>query len=221
MDCELRCSAIALHASGIAHQLFKKMIALAWIVQLVLSTAHASADADGQFSFTEQWRWVHFTTDEGLPSNRVLDVCEARDGTPWVSTTAGLAWYDGYIWHSVGLESGIPRAACRRITADLDSGILAVMQGHLYRVNRDGFHKVNLPWVGTKQNLLAASPSIHGALLLLSRSVHSGDSIYQRLASGVLTELGGHLKDDLVAPQAEWGTLESETWRRMAWWLYR
>ncbi len=47
MNCELRCTAIELHAIGIAQQRFKKMIALALIVQLILSAVHATAEADG------------------------------------------------------------------------------------------------------------------------------------------------------------------------------
>ena len=100
------------------------------LVATVLGAAGASSAAD-PYSFTERWRWVHFTTQDGLPSNRILDVCEAQDGTMWASTVSGLAWYDGYILHAMGPESGLPRAACRRITAESLQGGLVVPDGKL------------------------------------------------------------------------------------------
>ena len=59
-------------------------------------------------TFRDAWRWAHFTTASGLPSNTVYGITEATDGTVWASTEAGLAWYDGFIWHPVGLSRGQP-----------------------------------------------------------------------------------------------------------------
>ncbi len=56
----------------------------------------------------EEWRWVHFTTESGLPSNDIEYIEEARDGTMWVGTKAGLAWFDGYVWHKIDSTYGIP-----------------------------------------------------------------------------------------------------------------
>ncbi len=49
--------------------------------------------------FDQSWRWVHFTTESGLPSNNVFDVVETPDSTLWAVCDAGLAWYDGFQWH--------------------------------------------------------------------------------------------------------------------------
>lgn len=49
----------------------------------------------------ESWRWVQFTTSSGLPSEIILDIHDAPDGTPWAYTGDGFAWYDGYLWHSI------------------------------------------------------------------------------------------------------------------------
>ena len=120
---------------------------LLMLVATILCAAGASSAAD-PYSFTERWRWVHFTMEDGLPSNRILDVCEAQDGTTWVSTASGLAWYDGYVWHALGPEEGMPRAACRRITADTGSGVLTVVDGKLYRGDRNMFEQVFIPGQG-------------------------------------------------------------------------
>ncbi|MCH8851408.1 MAG: PAS domain S-box protein [Planctomycetes bacterium] len=185
------------------------------LVATVLGAAGASSAAD-PYSFTERWRWVHFTTEDGLPSNRILDVCEAQDGTMWASTVSGLAWYDGYIWHAMGPESGLPRAACRRITADSNSGVLVVLDGKLYRGDRDMFEQVLIPDGGEGLNVLLAVPSVRGGLLLMSRNTQSRVAVYHRLADGRLTELNGPPGADPFAAEIPWGTSESEIWARTA-----
>lgn len=53
----------------------------------------------------EEWQWAHFTTESGLPSNVVERAVEVKDGTIWVQTSAGIAWFDSYRWH--GMDSAI------------------------------------------------------------------------------------------------------------------
>ncbi|MBI5215079.1 MAG: PAS domain S-box protein [Ignavibacteriae bacterium] len=55
--------------------------------------------------FTEDWRWSHFTTKSGLPSNNVLQIFETEDSTIWVNTTEGIAWFDGYEFNKVLLPN--------------------------------------------------------------------------------------------------------------------
>jgi hypothetical protein len=49
----------------------------------------------------EEWRWVQFTTESGLPSNHVTALVESNDGIIWVATTSGIAWFDGYRWNAL------------------------------------------------------------------------------------------------------------------------
>ncbi|GEM_PF-1086842 len=56
-----------------------------------------SASAQGEY-FDEDWRWVHFTTESGLPSNIIFEIRETPGGTPWVNTPKGYAWYNGHQW---------------------------------------------------------------------------------------------------------------------------
>jgi ligand-binding sensor domain-containing protein len=46
-------------------------------------------------------RWVELSTEDGLPSNRVLDLAVAPDGTLWAVTDNGVARLDGERWHMV------------------------------------------------------------------------------------------------------------------------
>src|ERR1051325_1172982 len=52
--------------------------------------------------FREAYRWVHFTTQSGLPSNTISQIYETDDSTLWVATPSGLAWFDGFKWTSTG-----------------------------------------------------------------------------------------------------------------------
>ncbi|TLY29993.1 MAG: hypothetical protein E6K56_07490, partial [Ignavibacteria bacterium] len=75
------------------------------IAGLYLSVSRLSAQEE---RFYEAWRWAGFTTESGLPSDRVRDVVETGDGTVWVVTMFGLAWYDGFRWNRIDSSAGAP-----------------------------------------------------------------------------------------------------------------
>lgn len=52
-----------------------------------------------------------YTTADGLPSDRVIDLLEDTHGFLWVATSDGLARFDGYTFTSYGPESGLPDTA--------------------------------------------------------------------------------------------------------------
>ena len=53
--------------------------------------------------------WKDYTTADGLPSNQILDLALAPDGTLWALTDRGAARFDGQGW----LEEGtVPSTAC-------------------------------------------------------------------------------------------------------------
>ncbi|MEQ9401570.1 MAG: ATP-binding protein [Longimicrobiales bacterium] len=81
----------------------------------------------------DAWRWSEFYVQSGLPSNSVTAIVEAPDGTVWVSTAGGPAWFDGYAWHPVSPADGLPTG---RVLA-LDRGrsgseMLAVVDRRLF-----------------------------------------------------------------------------------------
>jgi len=102
--------------------------------------------SDAQFEhFYENWRWAHFTTKTGLPSNAVEEIIETDDGTVWVSTTKGIAWYDGYRWNHVVVDSQFPEQHVRKIEPYYGGKIFALLSGALYIGNKHEFLKINLP----------------------------------------------------------------------------
>ncbi|MBI3195709.1 MAG: PAS domain S-box protein [Ignavibacteriae bacterium] len=52
--------------------------------------------------FSEDWRWVHFTSESGLPSNVIYQIYETSDSTIGVATPSGLASFDGFQWNLLG-----------------------------------------------------------------------------------------------------------------------
>ena len=105
----------------------------AWTLALVPGVAGAQGDP-----FHEAWRWAHYTTEAGLPSDRVLALVEASDGTPWVHTIRGLAWYDDFRWVQVEHSQTLPFGTQSGLQPDLDGGVLLVGYGELFRANRSG-----------------------------------------------------------------------------------
>lgn len=44
---------------------------------------------------TAQYRFDHWTADNGLPQNSVRDIAQTRDGYLWLTTFDGLVRFDG------------------------------------------------------------------------------------------------------------------------------
>ena len=109
----------------------------------------------------EHWRWSHFDQSAGLPSSNVQQTLLSDDGTVWVSTAKGVAWYDGYFWHeAVGLDSepGI------RLSTGRGSGVFAFWKGCLFEGGRAGFVPVSGCQPGA-QSWLDAIPLDNGEIL--------------------------------------------------------
>ena len=198
----------------------RSLVMRALLLGALASSGHRGIASAGEaYAFTEPWRWSHFTTEEGLPSNRVIDVCESRDGTIWAATAAGLAWYDGFAWYAMGLAEGIPKKLCRRIIPDRESGILVTIDGDLYRGDRHGLQHVPIPLDATAQRILVAAPSHNTGLLLFGYDIQNRGGIWSTLVDGVLTEVRGARGVEPAALDTQWGTSESEIWGRIAWTL--
>jgi ligand-binding sensor domain-containing protein len=73
-----------------------------------------------QEEINQDWRWVHFTTASGLPSDGVQSIFEDTLGTVWVGTTSGLAWYDGFQWIAIDTTKGIPRDSTVSVYGNID-----------------------------------------------------------------------------------------------------
>jgi two-component system sensor histidine kinase UhpB len=119
-------------------------------------------------TFRDAWRWAHFTTASGLPSNTVYGITEATDGTVWASTEAGLAWYDGFIWHPVGLSRGQQAARPLSLVSDSTGGVIAVVHFQVYRGDSSGFRMLDVETDGRPRAVRTALPFANNSVLLLA-----------------------------------------------------
>ena len=122
----------------------------------------------------EAWRWVHFTTESGLPSNRVFHVVETTEGTAWVGTESGVAWFDGYRWIPVGDAVGLPASRSQVLALAPNDEILVVIAERLYRGDTTGFRPIPVEEAGIPQPVKTAVALPDGGILILA-----GRSLYR------------------------------------------
>ncbi|NUN69887.1 MAG: hypothetical protein HUU02_09270 [Bacteroidetes bacterium] len=112
----------------------------------------------------ENWRWAHFTTKSGLPSNTIEGIVETKDRTPWVITPQGLAWYDGYQWKQVVLDTILPDRRIRQALPFKD-GLIVNIGGRLWRGNQYGFQRMLLNSKVDSGFVSSICPTDHGTIL--------------------------------------------------------
>ncbi len=59
-----------------------------------------------------------YSTDYGLPDNRVNDIAQDSLGRIWIAMASGIAMYDGYEWTKVGKKDGVPEIEYIKIKID-------------------------------------------------------------------------------------------------------
>ncbi|HCV44078.1 MAG TPA: hypothetical protein DGH68_11385, partial [Bacteroidetes bacterium] len=96
----------------------------------------------------ESWRWAQFSSENGLPSSRVFGIAETPSGKIWATTEFGLAWFDGYCWHAVGKEEGVPGVRARAVVPDAAGQVFVLLDGNLYHGGEHGFRRILLTHKG-------------------------------------------------------------------------
>lgn len=91
------------------------------------------------------------------PNERIRSLCETRDGTLWLGTTAGLLAGDDAKWHRYGLAQGLPDFAIGCLFQDRDDNVwIGTFRGGLTRLAdaatmsfgaREGFADCNVTQV--------------------------------------------------------------------------
>jgi len=106
------------------------------------------------YSQTEQYKFRHLTTKQGLPSNRINDIVKDRHGIMWFATDNGLARYDG---HNIKVYQNSDD------TTSISGNIIRAVH-----IDDDGTF-----WVGTKENGLNLFNTITGKF---SRFYHDSEN---------------------------------------------
>ena len=119
-----------------------------------------------QVAWDDSWRWAEYSVRDGLPSDRAVDLVESEEGVVWVTTSAGLAWHDGYRWNAA-VE--LPSSDAVSIVPNGQGGIFALEGGRLYQGDEHGFLPVALRVEEQDLEVQSIAP-LDGDLLLLTTS---------------------------------------------------
>lgn len=158
---------------------------------IALALPPGSANAQS-FSFQDSWRWTHFTTESGLPSDQVYCIAETPDSTVWAGTQNGLAWFDGYVWNPLDSTQGIPADQISVIEPYGRDSVVCIIGGALYLGSRDKFrllisndstpqHIQSVVVIDQNQVLILGSKSL---FLLDSKGLRSISTPARPLSSG-------------------------------------
>jgi signal transduction histidine kinase/DNA-binding response OmpR family regulator/ligand-binding sensor domain-containing protein len=75
-----------------------------------------------------------WTIEDGLPTSTVQDIAQTRDGYLWLSTTGGLARFDGVHFRTFGLAQGLPTNRFQGLAVDLKGALwISAEDGNLFR----------------------------------------------------------------------------------------
>jgi PAS domain S-box-containing protein len=151
---------------GIMHRRF-----LAAFASLTLLSGPANASTA---SYLDAWRWVHFTTASGLPSDFVTTVVDVPGSGAWALTRGGAARFDGFRWRAVPQPKGVDGPPTS-LVADGKGGVVAVAGGRLLVGGASGLRAVPVSAGGRSIEFAACVRAAQGVFLLLGND----DRIYQ------------------------------------------
>lgn len=87
---------------------------------------------------SEEWRWVDFGAESGLPEGNVRELVNGG-GTVWVRTDRALGYYDGFVWTRAGPALGLPMGAPTSLASAPGDSVVVVIDGVVYRGGLRGF----------------------------------------------------------------------------------
>jgi signal transduction histidine kinase/ligand-binding sensor domain-containing protein/HPt (histidine-containing phosphotransfer) domain-containing protein/ActR/RegA family two-component response regulator len=117
----------------------------------------------------DSWRWVRFSTEDGLPANQVSGLIETSDGIPWAQTRSGLAWYDGYRWNRVD-KTLSPFSGETKIRPGTQGDLFVLSAGEVYHGDTSGFQRLPLEKDGQTVRIHALGVFADNSLLIQSAS---------------------------------------------------
>jgi PAS domain S-box-containing protein len=121
-------------------------------------------------TLNEEWRWVQFTTEAGLPSNQIRNIVLTTSGTVWAVTPGGLAWYDRYRWHAA---VDLPAKMSASVAPTPDDRLIVVIDAQVYAGDTSGFRRLQLPAEVVREGIDRAVP-----LTVDQIAVRAGGNLY-------------------------------------------
>ena len=94
-------------------RLFGALLAQLLILTCFFSSTPTRAD-DNRFSS----RMQRYTTQDGLPSNRVTSLAQDHQGYIWVATERGAVRFDGVAFTAISASAGVPDVGIETLFVD-------------------------------------------------------------------------------------------------------
>ena len=137
---------------------------LAWAVVVLLPGCWAAESAEGPPQFSIR-RW---TTQEGLPQNRVGCIKQTRDGYLWIGTWAGLARFNGMNFAVFNRHNtpALVNDAINSLAEDTDGTLWIATQEGLVKFRAGLFRRVSVPGPMPDPNILRLATSRLGGIWL-------------------------------------------------------
>jgi PAS domain S-box-containing protein len=131
------------------------------------------------FQWHDEWRWSHFGMDDGLPSSLISSLVESPDGTVWVGTDSGAAYFDGFGFVLLGISDGIPDVKIQSLAIDDSGDVYMVAGDRAYRGGRDGFVEISLEdsWENGRALGLVRHATGEGVVVLRQHSTMADRSL--------------------------------------------
>lgn len=114
--------------------------------------------------------WVRFGLADGLPSEQILDLIELPSGEVWVRTTAGIAWFDGYTFHPVTTQHGLPQDGFLAFSQNLSGGLWILYNSGIFSGGARGFQRLDLPLPAEERGAAHAAPLGAKGMLVVGRA---------------------------------------------------
>ncbi len=87
----------------------------------------------------------YFTTNDGLPSNRIVSIIEDKRNNLWFATGAGISKFDGNSFTNFGMEAGLDDTRVSNLFIDSKETFWIGTWGGVYKFNGSNFTKFTLP----------------------------------------------------------------------------
>ncbi len=117
----------------------KILFTLLFLYHSYLINGQNQVNLNPKIVFDKTQTFENFTINDGLPSNRILDIIQDRFGYYWIATEAGLSRFDGKefvnFYHDSKDNTTLSNNSITRITED--------SEGELWIGTRKGLNKLN------------------------------------------------------------------------------
>ncbi|NJD19118.1 MAG: hypothetical protein FIA95_07540, partial [Gemmatimonadetes bacterium] len=178
----------------------------AGIAALALVASPQPGPAQSLPNFQQEWRWVDFGPESGLPAGGVVELVEV-DSVVWIRTDRTVAWYDGFRWITA-LADGAPLPApVTSLAADSARGVLVAAGGRIYQGGIGGLRELAVPEGPAGRPVVRAFPAEAGGGLLVA--AHPAPTAWI-LRNGELTTAGD--APPILAPREAWITRKGTVW---------